>query len=135
VSFCKFKLLLVFLYFLMKNISAISLFLLFLSLCRIIGSSHLKSGRCVNFSSSHPKHFKYNTIVNLVDQAILLSDESFHDSNLEIVKNILINNGHPLNVIDRRIKERLWTIKKNGITASEKTKEKNTNINKVLVVP
>jgi len=39
-----------------------------------------------------------------------------------------------LAVINRKIKERLLTTKKNSITASEKTKDDNTNINKVLVV-
>jgi len=60
----------------------------------------------------------------------LLSDEIFHDSNLEIV----INNCYPLAVINRKIKDGLLTIKKNSITANEKTKDDNTNINKVLVV-
>jgi len=83
--------------------------------------------------SSHPQQYKLNTIVNLIDQAILLSDERFHDSNIEIVKNILINNCYPLAVI-KKIKERS-TIKKNNITANEKTKDNNTNINEVLVVP
>jgi len=92
------------------------------------------SGRCINFFSSHPQQYKFNTIVNLVDQAILLSDERFHDSNIEIVKNILTNNCYPLVVINKKIKERLLAIKKNSITASEKPKDDNTNINKVLVV-
>jgi len=39
-----------------------------------------------------------------------------------------------LAVINRKIKEQLLTIKKNSITANEKTKDDNTNINKVLVV-
>jgi len=106
--------------------------------CKILTSWYRKptySGRCVNFFSSHPQQYKFNTIVNLVDQAILLSDERFHDSNIETVKNILTNNCYLWAVINRKIKERLLTIKKNRITASEKTKDDNTNINKVLVVP
>jgi len=55
---------------------------------------------CINFFSGHPQQYKFNTIVNLVDQAILLSDERFHHSNLEIV----INNCYPA-VINRKRKE------------------------------
>jgi len=93
------------------------------------------SGRCVNFFSSHPEQFKFNAIANLVDQAILLSDRRFHETNIEIVKYILINNCYPLSVINRKIKERLATIRKNRITASEKTKDDNTDISKILVIP
>jgi len=64
-----------------------------------------------------------------------LSDDRFHESNIEIIKNIQINNCYPLSVINRKIKERLVTIKKNRITASEKTKEDKTDISKILVVP
>jgi len=35
------------------------------------------SGRYINYFSSHPEQYKLKTIANLVDQAILLSDESF----------------------------------------------------------
>jgi len=37
----------------------------------------------------------------LIDRAILLSDKRFHDSNLNIVKNILINNGYPEKLINK----------------------------------
>jgi len=57
-----------------------------------------------------------------------LSDERLHQSNLEIV----INNCYPLAVINRKLKERLLTIKKNSITVNEKTKDDNTY--KVMVV-
>jgi len=65
------------------------------------------SGRCLNFFSNHPDRYKVNTINNLVDQAILLSDKSFHQDNLTIVKNILLNNSYPLDLINRKIKERI----------------------------
>ncbi|XP_011869031.1 PREDICTED: uncharacterized protein LOC105562638, partial [Vollenhovia emeryi] len=53
------------------------------------------SGRYINFFSSHPLNYKINTIINLVDHAILLSDEQFHSSNMTLVKEILTNNGFP----------------------------------------
>jgi len=53
------------------------------------------SGRYINFYSNHPMQYKLNTIMNLVDQAILLSDERFHVANLDVVKAVLLNNGYP----------------------------------------
>jgi len=73
-------------------------------------------GKYINFFSSHPRQYKFNTTDNLVDQAILLLDERFHDSNIKIVINILINNCYSLAVIKRKIKEQLFTIKKNNIS-------------------
>jgi len=93
------------------------------------------SGRCINFASCHPLQYKLNTITNLVDQAVLLSDKRFHDANIEIVKDILRNNCYPKKLINRKIKERIVTITKNNITASEKSKENLINENKVLIVP
>jgi len=93
------------------------------------------SGRYINYFSGHPEQYKLNTIANLVDQAILLSDERFHPSNIELVKTILRNNCYPIELIDKKIKERLIIIKNNKIMEKEKTKEKNTDIGRVLVVP
>jgi len=93
------------------------------------------SGRYINYFSGHPEQYKLNTIVNLVDQAILLSDERFHPSNIELVKTILRNNCYPTDLINRKINERLIIIKKNKIIENEKTIENNTDIGKVLVVP
>jgi len=93
------------------------------------------SGRCINFFSNHPEQYKFNTINNLVDQAILLSDKRFHDSNLMIVKNILLNNCYPITLINKKIMERLCIINKNHFNASDKSKDKSTFINNALTVP
>ncbi|XP_011860124.1 PREDICTED: uncharacterized protein LOC105557488 [Vollenhovia emeryi] len=65
------------------------------------------SGRYLNYFSNHPRQYKINTITSLVDQAILLSDNRFHDAHLTIVKNILLNNCFPNHLIDKHIKKRL----------------------------
>jgi len=104
---------------------------------RIATNWHRKltySGRYINYFSSHPKQYKNNTIVNLVDQAILLSDERFHSSNLEVVKTILRNNCFPIDLINKKIKDRLITIKKNKISEERESKD-NYDIGKTLVVP
>jgi len=50
-------------------------------------------GRYINFYSNHPHQYKINTIKNLVDHVILLSDAQFYTENLLVVKSILVNNG------------------------------------------
>ncbi|XP_071582050.1 uncharacterized protein [Temnothorax nylanderi] len=65
------------------------------------------SGRYVNYFSNHPPKYKNNTITSLVDHAILLLDKQFHNSNIETVRDILINNCFPEHVIDKQINKRL----------------------------
>ena len=64
------------------------------------------SGRYINYHSNHPLKYKINTISNLVDHAILLSDDRFHQSNIEIVEKILHKNCFPIHVIKRQIKKK-----------------------------
>jgi len=69
------------------------------------------SDRYINFHSKHPFKYKMNTIYNLVDRAILLSDVRFHFKNIDIVKQILFNNCFPTQVINRYVKKRLDFLK------------------------
>ncbi|XP_071580377.1 uncharacterized protein [Temnothorax nylanderi] len=68
------------------------------------------SGRYINYFSNHPLQYKINTITSLIDRAILLSDNRFHATNINIVKEILLNNSFPTEVIDKRINARLKTL-------------------------
>ncbi|XP_024892886.1 uncharacterized protein LOC112468084 [Temnothorax curvispinosus] len=65
------------------------------------------SGRYINYFSNHPLKYKINTIRNLVDRAILLSDVRFHKSNLIEIKKILSNNCYPIKLINKYINIRL----------------------------
>ncbi|XP_011858314.1 PREDICTED: uncharacterized protein LOC105555883 [Vollenhovia emeryi] len=69
------------------------------------------SGRYINYFSSHQTRYKINTIINLVDQAVLLSDSRFHDANINIIKDILLNNSYPPSFIDKHINRRLHHLK------------------------
>ena len=53
------------------------------------------SGRFLNYFSNHPLQHKIGIIKNLVDSAILLPDKSFHNGNLDIIKNYLELNNYP----------------------------------------
>src|SRR5580765_437176 len=69
------------------------------------------SNRYINFHSNHPFKYKMNTIYNLVDRAILLSDVRFHCKNIDIVKQILSNNCFPTQTINRYVHKRLNFLK------------------------
>jgi len=81
------------------------------------------SGRYINFFSNHPYQYKLNTITNLVDQAILLSDKQFHTENLGTVKSILKNNGYPIKMVNKKINNRFNYLIRNKFN---KTNEDNT---------
>jgi len=89
------------------------------------------SGRYINFYSNHPPQYKLNTITNLVDHAILLSDAQFHKDNIRIVKDILGNNGYPKHIINKRINDRCKNIAFN----KEKSMSKEDNKGYTLMVP
>ncbi|XP_071579989.1 uncharacterized protein [Temnothorax nylanderi] len=65
------------------------------------------SGRYTNYFSSHPLKYKVNTITSLVDHAVLLSDARYHDSNINLVKKILVNNSFPMDLINKHINNRI----------------------------
>jgi len=50
------------------------------------------------------------TVFDLVNRVILLSYIIFHQNNLKFVRNTLINNGYPLNLIYNSIRIRIKTI-------------------------
>ena len=50
-------------------------------------------------------------VYNLVDRAIELSDEKYHQKNILNVKELLINNSYPTAFIDKYIALRLQKIK------------------------
>ena len=74
------------------------------------------SGRYLNFLSNHPFKQKIAIIKNLVDTAILLSHEKFHEENLEIIKNLLVLNNYPINLINKHINIRIFQIKNKNTT-------------------
>ncbi|XP_077276910.1 uncharacterized protein LOC143905375 [Temnothorax americanus] len=64
------------------------------------------SGRYINYFSNHPFKYKVNIIRNLVDRATLLSNARFHSNNISIVRNILLNNCFPIDVVNKYINVR-----------------------------
>jgi len=65
------------------------------------------SGRFLNFYSQHPFSHKRGIIYSLVDKVILYSHPTFHKENMNLIVNILIDNGYPLEVIFATIRKRL----------------------------
>ncbi|XP_011883565.1 PREDICTED: uncharacterized protein LOC105570735 [Vollenhovia emeryi] len=69
------------------------------------------SGRYINYFSSHPLKHKISVITSLVDRAILLADERFHDQNIKIIQDILSDNSYPSKLCNKYIKHRIRQIK------------------------
>jgi len=97
------------------------------------------SGRYINYLSNHPHQYKINTIINLVDHAILLSNDLFHNKNIELVKQILTNNCYPSELVNQTIKKRINYLKwNNNNIERHKTndkRQKNNDAAKYINLP
>jgi len=94
------------------------------------------SGRFLSFHSSHPLCHKIGMIYNLTDRAFLLSHPKFHQKNLELTVNLLLENGYPVKLIFEKINYRLKTLihnKNNQSTNQSNTIE--TKNKSTLVLP
>ena len=68
------------------------------------------SGRYLNYFSCHPHNQKISTITSLVDKVVSLSHPKFHQKNFDLIINILLTNGYPIEIIFGNIKKRLHKI-------------------------
>jgi len=71
------------------------------------------SGRFLSFYSSHPLCHKIDMMYGLIDRAFLLSHPSYHQKNIELVIELLLENGYPLNLIFEKINNKTL-IKRHG---------------------
>ena len=65
------------------------------------------SGRYLNYFSCHPHNQKISIITSLVDKVVSLSHPMFHQKNFDMIINILLTNGYPIEIIFDNIKKRL----------------------------
>jgi len=63
----------------------------------------IASNRLLNYYSNHPSHMKQNTIKNLINKALLLTDSPYLNEIKNKLKIILIDNLYPLNIINKLI--------------------------------
>lgn len=91
------------------------------------------SGRYINFHSHHPFSQKVAIVYTLVDKAILLSDKSFHNQNISIIKTFLIANDFPIHIINKYINKRLAHIhnKQTNNNSQNKTQRSFSNYNTI----
>ena len=92
------------------------------------------SGRYLNFYSNHSLSKKIVIIYSLTDRAILLSHDKFHSENLNLVKETLIKNGYPLDLLNDKIATRYKLLMnnkfgKNNINDTSETKDFKKNYN------
>ena len=69
------------------------------------------SGRYIHFLSHHPLSQKQAIIYDLIDKCLQLSHAQFHNNNIKKVKSLLLDNGYPMDFIDKHIKKRLSKIR------------------------
>ena len=75
----------------------------------------------MHFYFNHSLSNKIGIIYSLTDRAILLSHEKYHSENLNLVKENLIKNGYPLDLLNEKIANRYKFL------MSNKYPNKNTN--------
>ena len=72
-------------------------------------------------------------MTSLIDRAILLSDRRFHEANIKIVRDILLNNSFPIDLIEKRIKARRKTLA-NMANGTDRT-QNSFDARKCITVP
>lgn len=77
------------------------------------------SNRLLNYFSSHPFIHKMNVVDNLINRVLKLSSNSFSRKNISLIKTILISNGYPSQLIEKRIQRHIY---KRDKIASENSK-------------
>jgi len=88
------------------------------------------TGRYINYYSQHPWPQKQSIMYGLIDRTILLSHPQFHEKNLKIIINTLLNNCFPLSVIFATINKRIKTLTNKMVSETnreEGLKEKQSN--------
>lgn len=68
------------------------------------------SGRYLNFNSTHPLNHKKNVITAVIDRAIKLTSPKHRQQTIEKGKHLLLQNNHPLELINKIIKKRIHSI-------------------------
>ena len=94
------------------------------------------SGRLLNFNSRDPFAHKKGVIYNLVDRAILLSDQFFHKNNFHKVKQILPNYQYSIKIIKKfvnfRFNQCLNKLSENNNRTSLNNSDESNNRNSYL---
>ncbi|XP_071579386.1 uncharacterized protein [Temnothorax nylanderi] len=93
------------------------------------------SGRYINYFSNHPLKYKINSINNLVDHAILLSDERFHHANINIIKNILVDNSFPIKLGNKHINNRLRQLENRRDLSTNSERDSTFDVRRCVVIP
>lgn len=71
------------------------------------------SNMSLNYLSNHPRTIRENVAFNMFYRAISLSDERFHQENIEKVKSILSENNFPFVIITKQLHRTLQRLQNN----------------------
>lgn len=68
-------------------------------------SKETASGRLMNFNSTQPRSQIINTAKNFIERVLKISDQSFHNKNIQKINQILKENSFPQNLINNLIND------------------------------
>ena len=88
------------------------------------------SGRYLNFLSHHPISQKRAIVYCLVDKSMLLADKKYHQKNLDLIKQLLLENNYPEYFIDQNIKKRKKLILNKNNKSIELENTSNNDVKK-----
>ena len=66
------------------------------------------SGRIINFYSSQPKSQKTNTVYNIINRILDISNKKFHKDNIQKIKEIMTKNNYPNELVNTLIQKKIY---------------------------
>ena len=92
------------------------------------------SNRILNFHSYHPYFQKINTARNFIQRVLSLSSGKYHNKNIKVVYNRLIENNFPKTVINKLIYSSLKTVNNNNVIDCDERRIKKNVFKSVTYV-
>jgi len=92
------------------------------------------SGRTLNFHSKHPLSQKKGVIMSMVDRMFLLSHPKHHQKNINVIIEIFMSNGYPLDFIMNTIFNRIKKLINNK-TKKQIDIQNNEEVKRWFVMP
>lgn len=86
------------------------------------------SGRIINFHSTQPFKYKINTVTNLINKVLTLSDIQFREKNIEKLRTIFRDNDYPQNLIKNLIRTSMTKNLTNNLHVDQKQSGNLDNI-------
>lgn len=98
-------------------------------------SKETASGRLMNFNSTQPKRQIINTATNFIERVLSISDTEFHNKNIKIINQTLIENSFPKTLINSLINTAIEKRRKNNHQINNTNSKEDTKFYSVQYIP